>query len=233
MRRKVSKAAGCPLEYIGLLAVMTGDRAERARCWDYTRWLMKQQKGTLTNDIPLNERDDVSTLPVKAGFGGISRIYGKGGDTLRQIESMTGTFCFNIPDPSDVPEQELMLIFSHDARARERARDHMRNVLQTGRIQAGGGGGRRAGGGGGPTRCYDFSVGRCTRGNSCKWAHIVPPGPPGPPQRRGGPSRGRGRENREQNATPYSKPSNKWGSGARRGGRDRNDAEINARLTSE
>ena len=232
VRRKVSKAAGCPLEYVGLLAVMTGDRAERARCWDYIRWLMKQQKGTLTNDIALNERDDVTTLPVKAGFGGISRIYGKGGDTLRQIESITGTFCFNIPDPSDVPEQELMLIFSHNARARERARDLMRNVLQTGRIQAGGGG-RRGGGGGGPTRCFDFSVGRCTRGDSCRWAHIVPPGPPGPPQRRGGPSRGRGRENREQNAKPYGKASDKWGSGARRGGRDRNDDGINGRLTLE
>ena len=57
---------------------------------------MKQQKGTLTNDIPLNERDDVSTLPVKAGFGGISRIYARAARSLRQIESMIGTFCFNI-----------------------------------------------------------------------------------------------------------------------------------------
>ena len=62
---------------------MTGDRDERARCWDYIRWLLKQQKGTLGTDISFKDRNDVTVFPCKSGFGGISRIYGTGGATLR------------------------------------------------------------------------------------------------------------------------------------------------------
>ena len=113
---------------------MTGDRDERARCWDYIRWLLKQQKGTLGTDISFKDRNDVTVFPCKSGFGGISRIYGTGGATLRSIEQNTGTFCFNIPDPDDEPEKELVLIFSHDKGARGRARDAMRDVLNGHRV---------------------------------------------------------------------------------------------------
>jgi len=210
-RRKIAKASGCSFEYVGMLGIMTGDRDERARCWDYIRWLLKQQKGTLGTDISFKDRNDVTVFPCKSGFGGISRIYGTGGATLRLIEQNTGTFCFNIPDPDDEPEKELVLIFSHDKGARGRARDAMRDVLNGHRVSANGGNG-------GQQRCYDFSVGRCRRGNSCKWAHIVPPGPPGPSRGgdrgRGGPSRGGGP--RRDDRKPYSRPNDTWGAMADR-----------------
>ena len=40
VRRKLAKASGCIMEYVGRVAIMAGNKEQRTRCWDYTNWLM-------------------------------------------------------------------------------------------------------------------------------------------------------------------------------------------------
>ena len=187
---------------------MAGNRDERRRCWDYLNWLLKQRKGALSVDP--KGRDDVLELPVPSGKAG--RLSGKGGNVLRSIEKETSTFCFLTDHRAAADGEsrdELMLIFGRDKRDRYKAMDLMEDAME-GKYQpkgGGGGGGDRGGrdargggdrggrGGGGNKRsdaCHDFSVGKCTRGDKCRFSHDVaaagPAGAGGPTgtRRRGG-----------------------------------------------
>ena len=247
-RKKLAAASGCILEYIGDVAVMAGNRDERRRCWDYLNWLLKQRKGALSVDP--KGRDDVLELPVPSGKAG--RLSGKGGNVLRSIEKETSTFCFLTDHRAAADGEsrdELMLIFGRDKRDRYKAMDLMEDAME-GKYQpkgGGGGGGDRGGrdargggdrggrGGGGNKRsdaCHDFSVGRCTRGDKCRFSHDVATagGTRGggrsdrdaSPRRdgRGGPDRGaRGRRDRDRDRDrrgPYG--DGRGGGGGSRGG---------------
>lgn len=214
-----------------MLGVMAGDRDERARCWDYIRWVMKSAKGNTPADVEYKDRQDVSVFPVKSGKGGVNRLIGRDGNMLRDIENMSGTVCMNIPDPEN-EEGELMLILSHDKRNRDRALDAMQQVLVHGRFGPGQSGRRddrrgndRPRGGinarlGGKERCYDFTQGRCRYGDSCRFAHIVPDysNDYGGNNGRGGPSRGANDRPSHPMDGPYGRPQGgNWGAGSRRG----------------
>ena len=221
-RKKLAAASGCILEYIGDVAVMAGNRDERRRCWDYLNWLLKQRKGALSVDP--KGRDDVLELPVPSGKAG--RLSGKGGNVLRSIEKETSTFCFLTDHRAAADGEsrdELMLIFGQDKRDRYKAMDLMEDAMEGKYQPKGGGGGDRGGrgggggdrggrGGGGGNRrsdaCHDFSVGKCTRGDKCRFSHDVGGGGgrggrsdrDASPRRdgRGGPDRGRGRRDRDR-----------------------------------
>lgn len=62
-RKKLARAAGCILQYIGTYAFIAGTRAERRRGRDYLGWLCRQAHGPVT--VPdADRRDDVDTLRV-------------------------------------------------------------------------------------------------------------------------------------------------------------------------
>jgi len=213
-------ASGASLSYIGNLGVMAGDRAERSRCWEYIEWLLKGKKNMTVEYVSYKDRDDVTVYRVPSGRA-IAAIFGKGGENLRHIEMTCGVYVVNIPS-SDEPGMELLLIYSYSPRAREEALSMMRDVVDERD-------GRRYDSARplpkNTSRCYDFTVGRCTRGNSCKWAH-------GAEQRggydgkgSGGPDRSRARvgdpvRRGGRDPNPYAKEKKsldaRWGSGAHR-----------------
>lgn len=242
-RKKLASASGCILEYIGDIAVMAGNRDERRRCWDYLNWLLKQRKGALNVDP--KGRDDVLELPVAAGKAG--RLSGKAGNVLRSIEKETSTFCF-LTDHRGAADgesrDELMLIFGADKRNRYKAMDLMEDAME-GKYQPkgggnGGGGGDRGGRGGSnggrKDACHDFSIGKCVRGDKCRFSHESSGGGNNnnggrnnnngggrdrdrSPRRdgRGGPDRGRGKNSRDRDRDRH-KPYDGGDKGSRGGG---------------
>jgi len=242
-RKKLAAASGCILEYIGDVAVMAGNRDERRRCWDYLNWLLKQRKGALSVDP--KGRDDVLELPVPSGKAG--RLSGKGGNVLRSIEKETSTFCFLTDHRAAADGEsrdELMLIFGQDKRDRYKAMDLMEDAMEGKYQPKGGGGGDRGGrGGGGGNRrsdaCHDFSVGKCTRGDKCRFSHDVGGGGgrggrsdrDASPRRdgRGGPDRGRGRRDRDRDRDRRGPYSDGRGGGSRGGERAGRAEEAGAR----
>ena len=56
-RRKLARASGCIMEYVGQLAFLCGTLDERQRARTYLKWLLKQRHGPVTVDY--EERDDV------------------------------------------------------------------------------------------------------------------------------------------------------------------------------
>jgi len=139
-RRKLAKASGAVLEYVGMLACIAGTKAQRSRCRDYLRWLLKQRLGPVSVDYL--DRDDVLAVPVPPQSVGF--ITGARGETLRTVERNSGTFCFtSSARPEDmvdgVRHDETLLIFCHDKRARDRARDEIEDrIHEHARLQRGG-----------------------------------------------------------------------------------------------
>lgn len=113
---------------------MAGSRSERARCWDYLTWLLKQRRGSPVAVPELEKRDDCTELRIARGAAG--RVQGAGGATLRSVELETKTFCFLIPDRDDPDgKEELVLIFGADKKRRYRALDLIEDAM-SGRYRA-------------------------------------------------------------------------------------------------
>ena len=179
-RKKLAAASGCILEYVGRLACMCGYRDDRRRAGDYLKWLLTQRNGPVAVD-PAG-RDDVVVVAVpKESIGFVT---GTKGEALRQVEKATGTFCFinAIEGPSGATTGEQLLVFSRDDAARERAERMLLDKIDERKRGGtshdyGSGGGR--GGHDDRQMCFDFQVGRCTRGGTCKFSHGGPAGPRG------------------------------------------------------
>ena len=186
-RKKIAAASGASLEYVGNLGIMAGDRDERARCWDYVKWLMKKLKGTLPEHVSYKDRTDVTVFRASSGKE-MRDILGKGGENLRDIEMQHGVYVINIP--ADKQDEELLLVYSHSPRARGEAKRALNNLVNRRRETR-------------PNRCFDFSVGRCARGDSCKWPHVMNNNDGG--HSGGGPSRRRDKK-RGRDSKPYAKP---------------------------
>lgn len=118
-RKKLAKASGCILEYVGLAAVMVGSKQERSRASDYLGWLLLQRKaGNIAVDV--NGRDDVRVLELESKY--VGWVTGAKGKNLRGIERDTGVFLFaNSIEHADGEKDERIMIFSHDEQAREKA----------------------------------------------------------------------------------------------------------------
>eukprot|EP01050_Picozoa_sp_SAG11_P020150 SAG11_NODE_3349_length_2507_cov_3.697674_3_plen_159_part_00 len=90
-RRKLAKAAGCIIEYVGRLACMAGYRKERIRAREYLQWLLEQRTSNVT-PVEVEGRDDVTAIDLPSDSVGF--ITGHKGEGLRSIEQRTGTFIF-------------------------------------------------------------------------------------------------------------------------------------------
>lgn len=115
-RKKLGKAAGCILEYIGNTAFIAGPEDRRNHCMDYLRWLIQQRVGKV--EINPDGRTDCTVIEVHSDYIGF--ITGKHGKTLRSIEERTDTFCCT--DERGKNGLETILIFGCTREVRERAR---------------------------------------------------------------------------------------------------------------
>eukprot|EP00854_Cymbomonas_tetramitiformis_P011146 gene11146-13168_t len=152
-RRKLARAAGCIIEYVGNIAFFSGTRVERERANQYLQWLLKQRSGGVRVEDS-SRRDDVTVLHVPQNCMGT--VAGNRGATLREVEEETGTFCFIARDDRG---DEQLYIFSWDDDLRARADQMLNNIIKDALSQGRrgrspdydrgyGGGGDRYGGGG-------------------------------------------------------------------------------------
>lgn len=128
-RKKLAKASGCILEYVGLVAVMIGTLEERTRVKDYLRWLLLQRTGQC--DVDLTGRTDVTTMSVEAKY--VGWVTGVQGKNFRQIEEDSGCYLFTNRSSGNKLEgdqMEQILIFSYDSRCRERAERAIRKSIE-------------------------------------------------------------------------------------------------------
>jgi len=112
-RRKLARASGCIMEYVGQVAFICGTLEERTRARTYLKWLLKQRHGSVYVD-DVRDRDDVTIVPVPQHCVGY--VTGNRGASLRQVEEMSGTFCFV---EGGRGEAEQLLIFGHNKHDRE------------------------------------------------------------------------------------------------------------------
>eukprot|EP01052_Picozoa_sp_SAG31_P000687 SAG31_NODE_20_length_34168_cov_33.651296_13_plen_272_part_00 len=63
-RRKLAKASGCIIEYVGRLACMAGYPTERERANEYLKWLLEQRTGKMAT-VDITDRDDVTAMEIK------------------------------------------------------------------------------------------------------------------------------------------------------------------------
>jgi len=113
-RKKIAKASGCIIEYIGRHAYLSGSKPERQRAREYLLWLSRQRVGPV--EVDYEKRDDVTVLPVPKDCVGF--VTGHKGTSLRAVEDQTGTFCF-IEGGRDDPHRDpkpLLIFGSPDAR---------------------------------------------------------------------------------------------------------------------
>ena len=144
-RRKLARASGCIMEYVGQVAFICGTMEERVRARTYLKWLLKQRAGSVYVD-DLKERDDVTIVPVPREA--IGYVTGNRGSSLRQVEEDSGTFCFV---EGGRGESEQLLIFGHKKVDRETA-ERLVNGLINEKMNDGGGYGGGGGKGGGGYR---------------------------------------------------------------------------------
>jgi len=114
-RKKLARASGCILEYVGNTAFMAGTSGARRRARDYLGWLMKQRTGTVYVDI--EGRTDVCAVDIPDGLDAVASVFKS--MTLRSLEQETGTFCFLEGNAS---KSDRLLIFSQDRNGREKAK---------------------------------------------------------------------------------------------------------------
>merc|ERR1719350_9920 len=68
-QKKLEKAAGCILQFIGHIAFIAGTLKERRRCKEFIGWLLQQMRGSVT--IPdISHRDDATELHIPANCKG-------------------------------------------------------------------------------------------------------------------------------------------------------------------
>ncbi|KAF8822025.1 domain K- type Rna binding proteins family protein [Cardiosporidium cionae] len=107
-RKKLARASGCILEYVGRIAFISGILEERQRVRDYLNWLIQQR--TITVDVDISGRTDVSTVDIRLDC--VAYVTGKQGQGLRDTEDRTGTFCFFDGERNDERRSvERLLIF--------------------------------------------------------------------------------------------------------------------------
>lgn len=114
-RKKLAKASGCILEYVGHVAFLAGSLPARRRARDYLSWLLKQRTGTVYVDT--SSRNDVTVVEIPQDLEAVASCFKS--MTLRGIEQETKTFCFLEGNSS---KSERLLIFGHDKAGRDKAK---------------------------------------------------------------------------------------------------------------
>lgn len=127
-RLKLQIASGCIIQYIGDWAAFGGRKADQERGKTYVSWLLDQRKKDF--EVDLSGRDDVTCIWVPEPS--VSYVTGRKANTLRKLESNSGTFCFF--DKRSSQEQggkskEKMLIFSYRKKYRESAVKEVKAIV--------------------------------------------------------------------------------------------------------
>ena len=92
-RRKLERASGALIEYVGYHAFIAGTPGERRRGLEYLRMLLLQKDGKEVGEVlQKGDRDDLTIVPVPKDL--VATISGPRGSGLRRIEDETDTFCF-------------------------------------------------------------------------------------------------------------------------------------------
>jgi hypothetical protein len=154
-RKKLARAADCIMEYVGMVAICAGYKDERKRARDYLTWLLEQRRGAV--QIPSRDRDDLTVVEVPREAVGF--LTGHKGESLREIERQSGTFCFADGEKgraTGAGQFEHLLIFGASYEGRKLAKRIVEDKIQesqyrdrTRDARGGGGGGGGYGGGGG------------------------------------------------------------------------------------
>jgi len=119
-RMKLQVASGCVMQYIGMWAAFGGREAEQERGKTYLKWLLEQQYGDIT--VSIRGRTDVKILWVPESSVGY--VTGKKANTLRSLETKSGTFCF-FDKRRGGRAKEKMLIFSWSEEYRQAAAEEV------------------------------------------------------------------------------------------------------------
>ncbi|CAD7974357.1 unnamed protein product [Amoebophrya sp. A120] len=126
-RRKLEKASGCLLQYIGNVAVFTGDRARRRTLRQYMKWLFAQLDGPV--DVPDAEsRDDCTMLKIPRECVGY--ITGSRRAALSTIEMDFGCLMFFTGIKSEKTPFEWLAIFG-DEQARKGAELKVKSSVES------------------------------------------------------------------------------------------------------
>jgi len=123
-RRKLARAAGCIIEYVGHVAFLSGTREERQRARRYLGWLLKQRSG----GVRINDADgmrDVTIVHVPQNC--MASVAGARGAALRSIEEETGAFCFIAHDHRN---EEQLFIFGWDPEGRVKAEQLVNHIIK-------------------------------------------------------------------------------------------------------
>ncbi|CDJ59348.1 KH domain-containing protein, putative, partial [Eimeria maxima] len=115
-RKKLARASGAILEYVGRIAFVAGTLQERMRAKQYLQWLCMQRTSFVHVDTAGRDDCEVVHLPLDA----VAYVTGSKGSNLRRVEEETGTFIFL--DGARGGGEERLLIFCYDPEARRRAR---------------------------------------------------------------------------------------------------------------
>ncbi|CAD7971197.1 unnamed protein product [Amoebophrya sp. A120] len=111
-RRKLERASGCLLQYIGNIAIFTGDRVQRRTLRQYMKWLFAQLDGPV--DVPdAADRDDCTMLKIPQDCVGY--ITGARRAALSTIEMDFGCLMFFTGSKNDKAEFEWLAIFGGES----------------------------------------------------------------------------------------------------------------------
>lgn len=124
-RKKLAKASGGILEYVGRMAYIAGTRLQRERARQYLMWLCAQRTSYVHVDI--TGRSDCTALTVPSEC--ISHVTGTRGQALRRVEEATSTFIFVNGDIKSGCPTERILIFGENEDNRLRAKALLENKV--------------------------------------------------------------------------------------------------------
>merc|ERR1711933_324516 len=108
-QKKLEKAAGAILQFVGHIAFIAGTLKERRRCKEFIGWLLQQRRGSVT--IPdVAHREDATEVHFPDNCKGW--VTGNRGSELRHMEQETGVYMFMALDARG---EERLIIFGADA----------------------------------------------------------------------------------------------------------------------
>mmetsp|Transcript_71435 Transcript_71435/g.231103 ORF Transcript_71435/g.231103 Transcript_71435/m.231103 type:complete len:571 (+) Transcript_71435:62-1774(+) len=106
-RKKLGRASGCVVQYVGNVVFMSGTKREREQAKDYLKWLLDRLEGSMAIDT--NRRDDVTVLEVPMDCVGY--VTGRSRETLGLVEETFGTLMFFLGYKTEGHETEKLAIF--------------------------------------------------------------------------------------------------------------------------
>eukprot|EP00927_Polykrikos_kofoidii_P057306 TRINITY_DN51421_c0_g1_i1.p1 TRINITY_DN51421_c0_g1~~TRINITY_DN51421_c0_g1_i1.p1 ORF type:complete len:613 (-),score=95.09 TRINITY_DN51421_c0_g1_i1:365-2203(-) len=95
-RKKLEQSSGAVVQYVGHVALFSGDKTQRRRAKEYMRWLFEQLEGPVYVD-GWEERNDVTVIEIPADC--IGYVTGSRRAALGSMEEEWGTLMFFMTKP--------------------------------------------------------------------------------------------------------------------------------------